>query len=272
VASTKTRQRRLERQRYERKMVRLAQQQRRKRQVQAGIGAFLALALIGFGVAWLVGVFDPDPEPIESHRCTWLPRDPAEHPDKVDVGTPPQDPPTSGARTITIDLDAGETGAGEIVVNSDVAVDPCGAASMQHLAAQAFFDDQVCHALDPEMGALRCGSPNGTELGGPSYSFWGENMPLLQAPEDEGAPPVSYPAGTVAYAAEAGENASQFLIFYQDYAPENPLFPVIGTVTGGLDVVEAIGEAGVEEGTTTPVEEVRIRTLTVADSGGAPVQ
>jgi peptidyl-prolyl cis-trans isomerase B (cyclophilin B) len=272
VASTKARQRKLERQRYERKLVRLAQRQRQKRQIQAGIGAFVALALVGLGVAWLVGVFDPDPpEPIESHRCTWLPRDPAEHPDKVDVGVPPQDPPTSGARTITMDLDAGESGAGQVLVSSDVALDPCGAASLQHLAAQGFFDDTVCHSLDPETGALRCGSPNGTELGGPSYSFWGENLPVLSGGE-AGEPPVSYPAGTVAYGDSAGENGSQFLIFYQDYAPENPLYPIIGTVTEGLDVVESIAEAGVEEGTTTPVQEVRIRTLTVADAGQAPVQ
>jgi peptidyl-prolyl cis-trans isomerase B (cyclophilin B) len=272
VASTKTRQRKLERERYERKLVRLAQQQRRKRQIQAGIGAFVALALVGFGVAWLAGVFDPDPpEPVESHRCTWLPRDPAEHPDRVDVGVPPQDPPESGARTIAVDLDAGETATGQVVVNSDVAVDPCGAASMQHLASQGFFNDTVCHSLDPELGALRCGSPNGNDLGGPSYSFWAENLPILAAGE-EGEPAVSYPAGTMAFADAAGENGSQFLIFYQDYAPENPTLPIIGTVSEGLDVVESIAEAGVDEGTTTPVEEVRIRTLTVADAGAAPVQ
>lgn len=271
MATTKTRQRKLERQRYERKLVRLAQRQRRKRQIQAGIGVFVALALVGFGVAWLAGVFEPDPpEPIESHRCTWLPRDPAEHPDRVDVGVPPQDPPDSGTRTITIDLDAGDSGAGQVVVESDVAADPCGAASMQHLAAQGFFDDTVCHSLDTEIGALRCGSPNGDNLGGPSYSFWAENLPIIAAGED-GGPSVSYPAGTVAYADSAGENGSQFLIFYQDYAPENPTLPIIGNVSEGLDLVESIAEAGVEE-ETTPVEEVRIRTFTVADAGAAPVE
>jgi peptidyl-prolyl cis-trans isomerase B (cyclophilin B) len=273
VATTKTRQRKLERQRYERKLVRLAQKQRRKRQIQAGIGAFVVLALVGFGVAWLVGVFEPDPpEPVESHRCTWMPRDPAEHPDRVDVGVPPADPPESGARTITIDLDAGQSGAGQVVVNTDVAVDPCGTASMQHLASQAFFDGTVCHSLDPEIGALRCGSSNGDDLGGPSYSFWAENLPVLGAPGENGEPAVSYPAGTVAYADSAGENGSQFLIFYQDYAPENAALPIIGEVSEGLDVVESIADAGVEQETTTPVEEVRIRTLTVADAGAAPVQ
>jgi peptidyl-prolyl cis-trans isomerase B (cyclophilin B) len=275
VASSKSRQRKLERERYDRKMARLAQQQRRKRQIQAGVGVFLVVALIGLGTAWLAGVFEPEePAVTQPPLCTWLPRNPADHPDKVDVGTPPQDPATSGTRAITMDLDAGDAGAGQVQVQMDIASDPCGAASLEYLAAQGFFDDTTCHALDTELGALRCGSPNGTELGGPAYAFYGENLPLppaTGAPEGE-EPPATYPAGTVAYADTTGENGSQFLIFYEDATPESPLYSIIGTVTGGLDVVEGIAEAGVEDGSTTPAEEVRIRTLTVADAAAAPVQ
>jgi peptidyl-prolyl cis-trans isomerase B (cyclophilin B) len=275
VATTKSRQRKLERERYERKMARLAQKQRRKRQIQAGVGVFVVLGLVGLGVAWVAGVFEPDePEVTQPPLCTWIPRNPAEHPDKVDVGTPPQDPATSGTRTITMDLDAGDSGAGQVQVQMDVAPDPCGAASLEHLAGQAFFDDTVCHSLDQELGALRCGSPNGAELGGPAYAFYGTNLPV--PPPTTGAEgeevPATYPAGTVAYADTTGENGSQFLIFYQDASPENALYSIIGNVTSGLDVVEGIADAGVDEGTTTPVEEVRIRTLTVADAGAAPVQ
>jgi peptidyl-prolyl cis-trans isomerase B (cyclophilin B) len=274
VASTRNRQRKLERQRYERKLVRLAQKQRRKRQLQAGVGAFVALALIVLGAAWLAGVFESEPEPLaDPPLCSWLPRDPADHPDRIDVGTPPEDPPTSGARTMAIELDAGDSGSGRVEVRMDVTADPCTAASMEHLAAQGFFDDTVCHELAE--GALRCGDPGGTGEGGPSYAFWGTNLPAAPQPEEGGSesePAVLYPAGTVALGDAAGENGSQFLIFYEDYAPENPVYPLVGTVTAGLDVVEAIGEAGVEEGTTTPVEEVRIETLTVTDAAEAPVR
>lgn len=275
MASTKTRQRRLERQRYERKLVRMAQQQRRKRQIQAGFGAFLALLLIGGGVAWLAGVFEPDPpEAAQPDLCPWLPRDPADHPDKQDVGTPPGNPPTAGAKTITVDLDAGDVAAGQVEIAMDVANDPCGAASIEHLAAQGFYNETTCHELVEAEGALRCGDPSGTGLGGPTYAFWGENLPLPPSEEEregEAEPPVLYPAGTVAFGDAAGENGSQFLIFYEDYAPENPVYPVIGTVTSGLDVVEAIAEAGVEQDTTAPAEEVWIRTFTVADAS-APTQ
>lgn len=271
MASTRTRQRKLERDRYERKLVRQAQQQRRKRQIQAGVGAFLALALIGVGTAWLAGVFDRDPsEPAaQSDLCTWLPRDPAD-PNRVDVGTPPANPPAAGERRIAMELDGGDAGAGQVEVTMDAAADPCGAANIEHLAAQGFYDGTQCHEITD--GALRCGDPSGTGLGGPSYAFFGENLPAPAPQDAEADAEPLYPAGTVAFGDVSGENGSQFLIFFEDFAPDAPLFPVIGTVTGGLDVVEAIGEAGVAEGTTAPAQEVALRSLTVTDAGEAPIQ
>jgi peptidyl-prolyl cis-trans isomerase B (cyclophilin B) len=276
VASTRTRQRKLERDRYERKLVRQAQQQRRRRQVQAGIGAFLAIALIGVGAAWLAGVFEPDePDALaQPDLCTWLPRDPADHPERVDVGTPPANPPAGGTRLMAIDLDAGAAGGGTVEVGIDVAADPCGAASVEHLAAQGFFDETQCHELF-EGVALRCGDPSGTGLGGPSYAFWGENLPA--PPLTEGGEPAegepTYPAGTVALADTAGENGSQFLIFYEDYAPDNPLLPLIGRVASGQEVVEEIGAAGgTEQEPTRPAAEIGIRSVTVTDPAAAPTE
>lgn len=272
MASTRTRQRKLERDRYERKLVRQAQRQRRRRQIQAGIGAFLALALIGAGVAWLAGVFEPDagedPFAQQPDLCTWLPREVADHPDRTEVGTPPANPPTAGTRTIGIELDAGPAGAGAVSVAMDVATDPCGAASMEHLAAQGFFDETECHELF-EGVALRCGDPSGTGLGGPTYAFFGDNLPA--PPTEEGAP--TYPAGTVAFGDSVGENGSQFLLFFEDYAPENPVHPLIGTMTDGLAVVEEIGAAGAaEDEPTRPAEPVLIRSLIVTDPAAAPAQ
>ena len=39
-----------------------------------------------------------------------------------------------------------------------------------------------------------------------------------------------------------GSNGSQFLIFFKDFAPAEPTYPIIGTVTAGLDVVDKIGK------------------------------
>jgi peptidyl-prolyl cis-trans isomerase B (cyclophilin B) len=271
VASSKTRQRKLERDRYERKLVRQAQRQRRKRQIQAGVGAFLALALIGVGTAWLAGVFDRDETtPVtQPDLCTWLPRD-AEDPNRFEAGTPPVNPPTSGQHVLTIDFDAGASGSGTVEVAVDAAEDPCGAANLVHLADQGFYDGTTCHEIAD--GALRCGDPSGTGLGGPSYAFWGSNLPLPQTdPEAEDAEPL-YPAGTVAFGDVSGENGSQFLIFFEDYAAEVPLFPLIGTVASGQEVVEEIGQAGVAEGTRNPVEAVTVRSLTVTEAGAAPTR
>jgi peptidyl-prolyl cis-trans isomerase B (cyclophilin B) len=258
-------------------MVRRAQQHRRRRRIQAGIGAFLAVAVLAVGTAWLMGAFDPAPvEPEAVDRCQWqdLP-----DPERVDVGTPPANPPTTGVRTVTVDLDAGGAGTGQVEIEASVDAEPCGVASLEHLASSGFYDGTVCHELTAE-GALRCGDPSGTGEGGPTYSFYGQNFPYptadvaptegaeTEAPE-ETEPEVLYPAGTVALADTLGANSSQFLIFYQDYAPESPVWPIVGTVTGGLDLIEAIGAAGVDgEAPAPPVEEVRIESLTVADPEG----
>lgn len=269
MATTRSRQRKLARDRYERQMVRRATQQRRRRQVQAGLGAFLVLVLIVAGAAWLGGWFDSDPDPeAGADRCLWQPLDPTAMPDRFDVGTPDANPPETGTRTMTVDLAAGP-GDGEVEVAIDVAGDPCAAVSMEHLAAQGFFDGTDCHELT-EGSALRCGDPSGSGVGGPTYAFFGANLPDPEeagdgAPTNGDGAPVTYPRGTVAMADDVGYNSSQFLIFFEDYATDQAFWPVIGEVTGGLDVVQAIGAAGTAEGSTAPADPVTIRTLTVTD-------
>ena len=70
----------------------------------------------------------------------------------------------------------------------------------------------------------------------------------------------------------AGANNSQFMIFYEDYDPDGPVWPILGTVTKGLELVAAIGEAGTDGDLPgPPVEEVQLRSLTVVNpaAGGA---
>lgn len=299
MASSRSRQRKLARDKYERQMVRRAQKQRRRRQVQAGIGAFVALALITVGSAWLVGAFDPEPEPVaESDLCRWIPQDLSANPDRIDVGEPPNsNPPAFGTRTMTVDLDAGEAGAAAVEVVLDVGLAPCAAASFEYLASQSFYADTTCHELF-EGVALRCGDPSGSGLGGPAYAYFAENVPTPPAPTTSATPEPTaggsatpdpsgsagpeptaspsgaadgeplYPRGTVAVGDSTGQQGSQFLLFYEDYSPPgSPLYSIVGTVTGGLDLLDAIGDAGVEQedGTQVPADEVLIKTLTVVD-------
>jgi peptidyl-prolyl cis-trans isomerase B (cyclophilin B) len=246
-------------------MVRRAQRQRRRRQLQAGIGAFLVVALLVVGSVWLLGGFDrQETGPSDrAERCQWLPQAPG--PDRIDVGTPPVEPPTSGTRTVTMAVDAGGTGSGEITFDITLDSDPCATASLQHLAAEGFYDGTTCHEL--VSGALRCGDPRGSGLGGPAYSFTsGQHLPTPA--KDTGAedqPPLMYPAGTVAFGDPSGIGGSQFLLFYEDFRTDTPLWSVIGEVTGGMDLLDGIGAAGTSDSSNAPVDAVVIKSLIVTD-------
>jgi peptidyl-prolyl cis-trans isomerase B (cyclophilin B) len=71
-----------------------------------------------------------------------------------------------------------------------------------------------------------------------------------------------------------GANGSQFLLFFKDFTTADPKYPVIGRVTGGLDVVEKIGALPtVDNGTgakVKPKTDVLIQSLTVGEPASAP--
>lgn len=262
MASTRSRQRKLARDKYERQLVRRAQRQRRRRQIQAGVGVLVLLALIVAGGGWLAGWFDSEPEPVATDLCTWVPQQ--EGPGRVEAGTPPANPPESGSRVATIDLAAGEAGSGTVEMALDVAGDPCGVASLEHLAAQGFYDSTTCHELSA--GALHCGDPAGTGAGGPTYGFWSpQNLPEMSEADGDEVAEAVYPAGTVALNEGAGGAGSQFVIFYEDFSTPSPGWSILGQVTGGMDLVTAIGAAGTDGDSAAPAETVEIRTLTITD-------
>lgn len=284
MASSKKRQRKLARAKLDRQMARRAAALRRRRQVQAGIGAVLALALIVLGSVWALGGFEREPEPVaDPPDCLWTPRDANANVHLKDVGTPPdRDVPSSGTRPMIISTNQGDP----VTVELDLDNAPCAGASFAHLAGRGFYDNTTCHEITNE-GALRCGDPSGTGQGGPAYSFYGENVPPPPVTTDPSAsatptpsasptsdqPPV-YPAGTVAMVVDpAGASGSQFLIFFKDFTPidENPKYPVVGRVVSGMDVVEKIGALETEDNGSgeqvKPKTDVVIQSLTVGEVG-----
>ena len=279
MASSRDRQRKLARAKLDRQLARRAGRERRRRRIMAGVGAGLAVLLIVAGVAWLSGAFDPD-DPAgtsASDLCAWTPQSAESNTDLKDVGTPPtKDIPTSGTAPMTI-----TTNQGPITVALDVTDAPCSVASLTYLASKKFYDNTECHEITAE-GALHCGDPSGTGLGGPTYTFYNENVPAAPAPEPsasaapEPATPL-YPAGTVALTSNPpGNNGSQFLIFFKDYSPAaDPLYPIVGSVTGGMDTVAKIGKIPTVDngsGDKVPKTKVVVQALTVgpAVAGGAP--
>jgi peptidyl-prolyl cis-trans isomerase B (cyclophilin B) len=271
VATSKTRQRKLARARYDRQMARRAAATRRKRRIQAGIGSAVALLLIVFGTVWLLGGFDSEPSSEASDVCTWTKQDTATNTNLKEVGTPPtRDLPTTGTRAMTITTNQGAP----ITVDLDLASAPCAGASLSFLAGNGFFDNTKCHEITAE-GALRCGDPSGTGQGGPTYSFYNENVPSVPTPSPSADPaaaqPAVYPKGTVALIGNPpGSNGSQFLIFFKDFTPtDTPAYPIVGYVSAGIDVVEKIGKIKtVDNGngqTVKPAQDVIIQSLTVGE-------
>jgi peptidyl-prolyl cis-trans isomerase B (cyclophilin B) len=253
-------------------MARRAATARRRRQVQAAVGASLALVLIVVGAVWLFGGFGDDDKPAAApDTCEWTPQNASANDKLKDVGTPPsKDIPTAGTANMAV-----STNQGVINVAVDVAQAPCAAASFTYLANKGFYGNTECHALltgTTGIYALRCGDPSGSGTGGPTYSFYDENVPAAPTPDPSASASAApdkalYPKGTVAMATDTpGLNGSQFYIFYQDSKPDTPT-SVVGTVTAGLDVVEKIAKAGaVDNGSgakTKPKLDVKIQNLTV---------
>ncbi|SCG70220.1 peptidylprolyl isomerase [Micromonospora humi] len=275
MASSRDRQRKLARAKLDRQLARRAAATKRRRQIQAGVGAAVVLALIVAGSAWALGAFDSEPKKQAAEdTCLWTPQDGAANTNLKDVGTPAtKDLPTSGTRPMTVTTNQG----GPITVDLDLSAAPCGGASLAHLASRSFYDGTKCHEITTE-GALRCGDPSGTGVGGPTYSFYDENVPDATEPSPSASPapgqPPAYPKGTVAMIGNPpGSNGSQFLIFFKDFNPAKPAYSVVGKVTGGLDVVEKIGALPtVDNGggvKVKPKTDVVIQSLTVGEPKAA---
>ncbi|MEU5965987.1 peptidylprolyl isomerase [Micromonospora parva] len=279
MASSRDRQRKLARAKLDRQLARRAAATRRRRQIQAGVGAALILVLVVAGSAWALGAFDSDPKQntAAAETCLWTPQDATANTNLKDVGTPAtKDLPTDGTRPMTVTTNQGAPITAELNLTNS----PCAAASIAHLASRSFYDNTKCHEITAE-GALRCGDPSGTGLGGPTYSFYDEELPTVPSASPSATPapdqPPTYPKGTVAMVSNPpGSNGSQFLIFFKDFTTTDPKYPVIGRVTGGLDVVEKIGALPtVDNGTgakVKPSTDVTIQSLTVGEpvSAAAP--
>jgi len=280
VASSRDRQRKLARAKLDRQMARQAARERRRRRILAGVGAGLAIVLIALGGAWIGGAFDGknSTNTAAEDQCAWTPQSATSNTSLKEVGTPPtKGLPTSGTEAMTIKTNQGEP----IVVSLDVANAPCSSEDLKYLAGQKFYDNTDCHQITTD-GALRCGDPTGTGQGGPTYSIYSENLPSppdasaspSPAPSTAAARAPLYPKGTVALIGDpAGTNGSQFLIFFKDYNPATPQYPIVGTVASGMDTVTKISKIPTVANTAgdkvKPSKKITITSLTVAGPAGA---
>ncbi|WBC15301.1 peptidylprolyl isomerase [Micromonospora sp. WMMA1998] len=248
MTSTRDRQRAAARARLEREMAERAGKARKRRQTQAIVGAAAVLVLVVAGTVWLATSLGDDDDDKQGGtaagfvQCAYTEVPKEGRPAQIkDVGLPPAEQAAKGTQTMTID-----TNLGPITAKLDRAKVPCTAGSFTHLASKGFFDNTKCHRLVTQgIQVLQCGDPSATGkgwrdtdgTGGPSYNLAEENLPTDKRPP--------YPEGVIAMAnsSQPGSTGSQFFIVYGD-SQLDPNYTVLGTITGGMDVVKQVAAAG----------------------------
>ncbi|MFG3579650.1 peptidylprolyl isomerase [Micromonospora chersina] len=278
MTSTRERQRAAARARLEREMAERAAKARKRRQTQAIVGAAAVLVLVVAGTVWLATSLGGDDKKQNTaggdgfSQCVFneVPKEGRSKQIK-DVGLPATQQASKGTQTMTID-----TNLGPVTAKIDRAKVPCTAGSFTHLASKGFFDNTKCHRLVTQgIKVLQCGDPSATGngwretdgTGGPSYNLAEENLPTDKRPP--------YPEGVIAMAnsGQQGSTGSQFFIVYGD-SQLDPNYTVLGTITGGMDLVKQVAAAGddgafaQQAGGGHPKKEIVINKLSMSDIQG----
>lgn len=182
-----------------------------------------------------------------------------DQPSATTADTPSASPPLPAVAQDRTWTSVVHTSGGDLTMSLDGAAAPQAVASFITLARSGFFDGTSCHRLTTgeSFNVLQCGDPTATGSGGPGYSFG----PIENAPTDG-----FYPAGTVAMARRSGDAnsmGSQFFLVYGDTTlPDDAAggYTVFGTITSGLEVLQAVADAGTTNGSSdgAPVTPVTI--------------
>ncbi len=147
-----------------------------------------------------------------------------------------------------------ETNCGAFMITLDPAASPNAAASFAALADTGFFDNTIIHRVVSGF-VIQGGDPGGTGMGGPGYTT-----------VDTPAPDTTYTRGTVAMAKTgadpAGTAGSQFFVVTAEDAGLPPDYAVIGSVTAGMETVDAI-EALAIPGTEQPSQPIVVERMTL---------
>ncbi|PFG43295.1 peptidyl-prolyl cis-trans isomerase B (cyclophilin B) [Isoptericola jiangsuensis] len=222
--------------------------QERTRRVGVIVAILAILALVAGGAVAIGLASGDDPQPGATTAST-APAGacPAGATEARPGGGSAPDPSAAEDRAWTVALDLCVDGTTDTIeLELDGADAPQAVASFVSLAQDGYFDGTQCHRLTTQgIHVLQCGDPTATGTGGPGYSFG----PVENAPADD-----VYPAGTLAMARQGGNAesmGSQFFLVYEDSTiPSDAAggYTVFGTVTSGLDTIQAVADAGTIDG------------------------
>jgi peptidyl-prolyl cis-trans isomerase B (cyclophilin B) len=161
-------------------------------------------------------------------------------------------PALEAGKTYEVEID---TNKGVFTITLDQKTSPHTAASFAALTDRGFFDGTVFHRIVPGF-VIQGGDPDGDGTGGPGYT-------TVDAPPAD----ARYTKGVVAMAKTQadppGTAGSQFFVVSGEDAGLPPEYAILGKVTSGLNVVEAIGELG-DLATEEPTETVEIEKATLS--------
>jgi len=283
VASTKDRQRALERARYERVQGKIQQKRReaqRKRRIAivSVVTALIVAGAVTTGFALTGGSSDTTAKAADTGSASA-----AASPSSTAAGNPlkyeasgtsavkgitmPTYDASTAQKTYTVTL---TTNRGDIVISMDGKAAPYTVNSFVYLAQKGYFNNTKCHRLvwSSPLFMLQCGDPTATGTGGPGYTIPDENLASLGAPDSGGQ--VTYKAGVVAMAntSQPHTGGSQFFLVGKD-STLTPTYTPFGTITKGLDLLQSIGAAGAEtesDGSTPPKDATTIEKVTIQAS------
>ena len=152
-----------------------------------------------------------------------------------------------------------ETALGSIEVTVEADLSPIAAGNFVALASCGYYDGVVFHRVvtEPVPFVIQGGDPTGTGTGGPGYEI--KDEPVT----------ATYGRGTVAMARTPAPDSvgSQFFIVLDDQARAAlegaNTYQIIGTVTTGMETVDAIAEAsGGQELPDAPVVMTKVTVST----------
>ena len=278
MASTKDRQRALERARYERVQAKIAKQElAARRRKRIAILTAIAVVVVGGGSLAAALAFSSNPPSTPAASST----------SSASASAAPSASASSAAAKIgytkagTAAKNVGvptfsaadaakpytatiHTNRGDVVFTALTTKAPYTTFSFEFLAGKNYFNNTNCHRLTTSgIYVLQCGDPTGTGSGGPGYQFQDENLSYFGT----GAS-VTYKAGTVAMANSGpGTNGSQFFMVYKD-SPLAPSYTPFGTITKGLDILQSIAAQGSDNSNATgdgkPKEATTITSVSIA--------
>jgi cyclophilin family peptidyl-prolyl cis-trans isomerase len=165
--------------------------------------------------------------------------------------------PAGQTRTVTV-----TTPKGTFTIKVEGALSPIATGNFVALATCHFYDGVVFHRTaalqDGTPFVIQGGDPTGTGSGGPGYTIADEPVT------------ATYKRGTVAMARsqQPDSQGSQFFIVLDDkdgsvLASADPGYAILGEVTSGMEVVDAIYAAS--GGQELPANPIPMTTVTVAN-------